>query len=43
MKKDFTKIPTDLNSTYIDTELVKFWIKLDNCFFLPSLKSNYNI
>ena len=38
MKKDFTKIPTDLNSTYIDTELVNFWIKLDNCFFFAVLK-----
>ena len=24
-KKDFTKIPTDLNSMYIHTELVKIW------------------
>ena len=24
-KKDFTKIPTDLNSMYIHTELLKIW------------------
>ena len=24
-KKDFTKIPTVLNSMYIDKELAKFW------------------
>ena len=32
-KKDFAKIPTDLNSMWIGTELVKFWRKLENIFF----------
>ena len=36
MQKDFSKIPTDLNSMYIYKELVKCWRKLETIsFFRP--------